>query len=128
MENKNETHDDYQKALDEINRKRTELQSSDLPYKMIAPLLEKLNEKEKALLLELDKLHKPKRTVFKNLVTGTTIIGGLAALGIILSKVLSDSDDLSDEDDEDEESFDDTESSSTHSNNDDASNEESSLG
>jgi hypothetical protein len=98
MINKEEAHDAYKKALDEINRKRTELQSSDLPYKIVTSTLAKLNEKEKVLLAKLDKLNNPKANpVLTGVITGTAIIGGLAALGIILSKVLAEEED-SDED------------------------------
>ena len=112
MDFKEETVDISRKVLDEINQKRVEIQKSGLSLKTVALLLKELNERELAILKELDTQNNPKKhSVLSGVITTAAILGGLATLGVILSKVFSNSDDSSDDDISDEEDTSDDEAS-----------------
>ena len=107
-----ETLTSFGKTLDEIIRKRVEIQNSDMPYREAASLLAELDSREKAILTELDSLKvNKKRSPLKGIITATAITGGVITLGVILSKLIAsndtvsndDSDDDADDGDEDEE-------------------------
>ena len=119
MDFKEETVDTSRKVLDEINQKRKEIQKSGLPLKTVALLLKELNERELAILKELDTQNNQKKhSVLSGVITTAAIVGGIATLGVILSKVLSNSDDTENEDTSDEEDTSDDEASDNESEND----------